>query len=129
MISRRVLSAVGAILLAWPVAAADKFAARFDDGKFVTGQEIRAWHETKASPELHGNAGRHALLNAGNHARWVRNNDLPLPAPPAAYVEFVGGDRLPGKVTAYRSGIENPLDRQPPHLLIEHRGAYDWPAQ
>ena len=43
-------------------------------------------------------------------------------------MEFSGGDRLPGKVTAYRTGTESPLDRQPPHLVVDHLEALDWPT-
>jgi hypothetical protein len=131
MTVRIVLLAVPVVALTWlpPATAADPFTARFEDGRFVSGTEIRAWQDTKASPELRRGGEKHPLLSAGNHARWLRNNELPLPSAPAAYVEFVGGDRLPGKVTAYRTGGENPLDRQPPHLIVEHRGVYDWPTQ
>src|SRR5207244_13081812 len=94
--------AVGALSLAAVASAADRYTARLENGTLVSGSDVGPWQDTKASPALTGK-GSHQLLNAGNHARWLRNNELPLPAPPAAYVEFVGGDRLPGKVTAYRS--------------------------
>jgi hypothetical protein len=108
---------------------AEAYTARLENGTVISGSELRGWSETNAQPELRGRGGNHPLLNAGNHARWLRNNERPPPKPPATYVEFILGDRLPGKVTAYRAGDENPLDRQGPHLVVEHRGDYDWPNQ
>src|SRR5262249_28609962 len=34
-------------------------------------------------------------------------------------VELFGGDRLPGQVIGYRYGTEQPLERQPAHLLVK----------
>src|SRR6185503_6943015 len=91
--------AIGALLGAAGLPAAERYTARLENGTLVHGRDVSPWHETAAQPTL----GGQALLNPGNHVRWLRNNDLPLPVPPAAYVEFIGGDRLPGKVTGYRT--------------------------
>ncbi len=104
--------------------AAERYTARMENGSLLDGPEVSPWHETAAQPILRGQP----LLNPGDHVRWLRNNDLQLPVPPPAYVEFLGGDRLPGRVTAYRTGTESPFDRQPPHLVVAHAESLDWPA-
>jgi len=129
------LLCVTAVSLAVPstwngvAAAAERYTARLQNGTLISGREITDWHKTEAQPELHGSNGKHALLSPSNHVHWLRDNTLPLPATPAAYVEFVGGDRLPGKVTAYGTGEESPLDRQPPHLMVEHPRGLDSPEE
>lgn len=50
-------------------------------------------------------------------------DDASDPASPESFVEFVGGDMLPGTVEAYRSGRETLEERLPPHLVVRPRAA------
>jgi hypothetical protein len=48
---------------------------------------------------------------------------------PAAFIELVGGDRLPGVVEEYRSGQESLFERLPPHLLVRPTVSVDLPGR
>ncbi|HEY1068700.1 MAG TPA: hypothetical protein VGE52_21435, partial [Pirellulales bacterium] len=46
---------------------------------------------------------------------------------PEAFVEFVGGDRLPGRVIGLRPAESNPYDRPEDALLVETAIPHEWP--
>ena len=110
--------------LAWPlilvasVAAladnAPRYSALMTGGQRVTGEKLADWHDKGAVPKLDAQP----LLDAGNPVRWLRDRSLPQPALPAAFVEMQTGDRLPGLVTDYRAGNEQPFLPLPQHLLV-----------
>jgi len=108
-----------------PVTAEGRFTAEFADDARVEADEIQSWHETKAQPSL---AGR-ALFDPANPARWVIDTSLAPGTEPTAFVEYVGGDRLPGRVTSARSGAEDPYHRLPSHLVVAVQGAWSYPGQ
>jgi hypothetical protein len=85
------------------------------DGTRLEGKEVQKWFADNAQPQL----GNHQLLDAKNPLRWLRDNALPPPSPPEAFVEFLGGDRLPGRVLEYRDGSESPYERLPAHFVID----------
>ena len=58
------------------------------------------------------------LLEPSNSFRWLRDRSLRLAELPPAYVEFHGGDRLPGMAIDYRTGQEERFDPLPPHLVV-----------
>lgn len=93
----------------------ERFIARLNDGSRIVGDEVRDWFDPTASPHL---GGRH-LFDQGNPARWVLDSSQPPEDHATAFVEFVGGDRLPGSVTGFRQGTESAYEHLPPHLLIE----------
>ena len=45
---------------------------------------------------------------------------------PDAFVEFFGGDRLPGRVIEYRTGQESIFRKSPPCLIVAPEAAIDW---
>lgn len=75
--------------------ALDRYSVRWADGSSSTAAEVEAWGSAEAEPRI---AGR-KLYSAENPAQLLRDNTLTIEAMPPAYVEFVGGDLLPGKVT------------------------------
>ena len=102
-----------------------RYQGRWVDGATLAGEAVASWHETQSAPTL---AGR-ALFDPQNPIRWLVDETL-VPGPtPGAWVEFVGGDRLPGRVTGFRTGEETPEDRVPPHLLVTPQVLLDWPDQ
>ncbi|HEV3025344.1 MAG TPA: hypothetical protein VGX76_22895, partial [Pirellulales bacterium] len=84
----------------WCVAAAPgpaaehRFTAVWSDGTRSSDEEVLAWQTNEGQPTL---AGR-ALFDFGNPIRWLRDNSISVAETPDAYVELIGGDRLPGRV-------------------------------
>src|SRR5262249_39795282 len=46
---------------------------------------------------------------------------------PESFVEFFGGDRLPGQVVEYRTGQESPYRKSPACVVVTPAAAVDWP--
>jgi len=132
-----VLAAVLAVGVPLRAAAPEQppFIAAFADGTRATAPQIADWHDAAARPTIDGRP----LFDEANPARWVIGGLLPTTGPgdrsaaageePAAFVEFVGGDRLPGTVVEHRSGLEDWSCRLPPHLVVKPSVAVDPPGQ
>jgi hypothetical protein len=114
IVPRGLLMTALSTVLCGEVAAAERYAAQFQDGSRAEEAEVRAWHDVDARPTI---AGR-PFLDPGNPARWIIDRQQPPADPPDAYVEFTGGDRLAGTVVGVQTGQENPYDQRPPHLLV-----------
>src|SRR5712691_6254683 len=87
-----------------------RYSAQFASGKRLDGAEIREWHDPAAQPRL----DNQKFFVPADHVVWIEDNSIPLADPPAAFVEFFGGDRLPGRVTEYRTGTESIFRKSPP---------------
>jgi hypothetical protein len=116
---------VAAVLLAQAPAAAQtaRFSAQFASGKRLNGAEIFDWQDEKADPRL----DNQKLFFSGDRVLWIEDNSIAPSELPDAYVEFFGGDRLPGRVLEYRTGQESPFRKSPPCLIVMPEGAVDWP--
>jgi hypothetical protein len=57
-------------------------------------------------------------LEPGNPFRWLRFRGRQPAEIPAAYVEMINGDRLPGVVVDYRGGSESKDRSESPHLVV-----------
>lgn len=100
-----------------------RYSAQFASGKWLDGAEVHDWHDPQAEPRLDSRK----LFFAGDHVLWIEDNTIQPAGAPEAFVEFFGGDRLPGRVTEYRTGDESPAQKSPPHLLVAPEAAVDWP--
>lgn len=92
-----------------------RYRAALANGRVVQGIKIAGWGRTGSRPTLSGVW----LFDPANPVSWIRDDgpgEVKLEGP---YVEFAGGDRLPGKVSSYHSGTENPGARQLPHVLLQ----------
>ena len=58
------------------------------------------------------------LLDEGNAALWKPRRGPATPPAPSAYVEMVGGDRLPGEVVGYAGVRDYPSGLIRPHFLV-----------
>lgn len=105
------------------IADDQRFQAEFADGTRGNADELRNWHDSSAQPVLNNKP----LFDKANPARWVIDTALKVPAVPNAFVEFFGGDRLPGEVIGAASGLESKYVRFPPHLILE-RQAWNFPG-
>jgi len=70
------------------------------DGSRREGSTLTGWHDDDAEPALDGAP----LLATDNPLRWFRDQrrtNLDPRSVAGPYLEFVGGDRLPGRLTGY----------------------------
>ncbi|NQT37959.1 MAG: NPCBM/NEW2 domain-containing protein [Planctomycetes bacterium] len=106
-----------------------RYTAELADGRLLTDDEVLYWHATLAQPRLAGVP----LMDATTGVRWIRDNTLDQGTARAPYVEMVGGDRLPGRVTTHRSEHdgapehEGPRRGEPPHLVVTPTIEVNWP--
>lgn len=100
-----------------------RFSAQFVSGTRLTGAEIHDWHDPKAQPRLDARP----LFDPSDPVRWIQDNTLALADVPPMYVEFHGGDCLPGRLTGVFTGLESPYQQLPVHLLIQPDLPIDWP--
>lgn len=123
----RLVLAVGLLAVAGSVASQEppepKYFARFADGTNVANEPVRDWHDVNATPRI----GNNALFDPNRPVRWLVRMDRPADATPTAFVEFVGGDRMPGEVVAYSSGAETPYRRLPPYFVVQPAAAFRRP--
>ena len=92
-----------------------RFQAMLFNGTIVDGKTLQNWYDDKTPPVL----DKTQIFNKANPIRWLMDREKELPQTPKAYVEFVGGDRLPGKIIGHRSGSEDPFHWRESHLLVE----------
>jgi len=106
-----------------PVLPHLRYLGKWVDGTRLTGDTVAPWHDAKSSPQL---AGR-ALFDANRPIRWLLDDTLLVEAPPASWVELVGGDCMPGRVVGSGSGTESPNLRLPAYLEVSPSVSVDWP--
>ncbi len=121
----RTAAAVMLFLLACRESAgADRFSALWSDGSRTSGPEIQDWFATDSRPRLNDRT----LFDSRNPVRWIRDTTLKPEPPPTAFIEFVGGDLLPGKVVGYAAGSSIAYESLPPHVLVEPGLKIDLPG-
>ncbi len=91
-----------------------RFFARLADSTMVNGGIVRDWHDVNATPRIEN----FPLFDANRPVDWLVRGVVGSETTPSAYVEFVGGDRMPGEVIGHSPGNESPYRRLPPHLLV-----------
>ncbi len=122
----RLVFALAWLLVGWPLATQaepPRYIGILADGRRIEGQRLSDWHDRNAQPRLDGQM----LLEGQNPFRWLRDRSQPLADLPASYIEFHGGDRLPGAVIDYRSGEEAYFDPAPPHLVVRSAQGFEPP--
>jgi hypothetical protein len=92
-----------------------RYTAQWNDGTRTPGDAIKGWYGAGTLPLIDGRP----LFPATNPVRWLRNNEKERQRVPGAFVEMTGGDRLPGRVLAWRPANDDPANPAPPHLLVE----------
>ncbi len=111
--------------LAAPAAApaqTARFSAQFASGKRLNGAEIHDWHDQKSDPRL----DNQKLFFSSDRVQSIEDHSIAPAETPDAFVEFFGGDRLPGRVIEYRTGQEAIFRKSPPCLVVAPEAAIDW---
>ena len=95
-----------------------RYLAVFVDGTRIEGQTIADWQSPQKSPRLDATP----LMDPQKPLRWLLDRKAEPPktvATPLGVVEFVGGDRLPGRVVGFEAATAGVDMVAPPHLLVE----------
>lgn len=103
------------------IAAEPRYVAVWPDGSQATADEVHDWGRSDSRPAL---AGR-LFFDPKNPVRSITDTTLLRPRPIDTYVEFRGGDRLPGRVVKFvdaerEAGV-------PAHLIVEVAGELGLP--
>ena len=106
-----------------PVVKRFRYVGQWVDGTRTTADAVEPWDETGSSPKLGGKA----LFDEHCPIRWLWDTTCTPADPPEAFLEFAGGDCLPGRVVAARSGTKSPDHPLPPHLLVAPYARLDLP--
>ena len=99
-------------------AGAGRYLAVFSDGRRITGDNLSGWGAHPASAVLDGTA----LSDPKRPLLWLRDMTLdPWRAPYncGGYVEFIGGDRIIGRVVGAKSDSEARGLYTPAHVLLK----------
>lgn len=88
------------------------------DGTRLEGKQLTAWHSSTSKPRL----DKREFLN--EELVWLRDDSLTLSRPTESYIEFFGGDRMPGSVESYLSPSWSSYDRHAPCLAVATQ--VDW---
>lgn len=91
-----------------------RFCVRFTDGTTEQGSVLRGFDRDDGTPLLDAKP----LLAPERPARWVRDREARGLEPVGPYVEFVGGDRLPGEVVEFRLATRGLVESVPDVFLV-----------
>jgi hypothetical protein len=103
-----------------------RYLAVFVDGARVEGQTIADWQSPQKSPRLDSTP----LMDPQRPLRWLLNRRAETPkamSAPSGFVEFVGGDRLPGRVVGFEPATAGAQSNTPPYLLVETAADFSSP--
>ena len=103
------------------------YVAALADGQRVEGDKVYGWYEHPGSPRL----DKSPLLAPNRRLRWLSDRTLvPWKAPErcGGYIEFVGGDRLVGRVVGGWAGGRIAGLYVPAHLLVKPATPLHHPA-
>jgi S1-C subfamily serine protease len=115
-----------ALILSVASAAADsrdRYDARFADGSRMEGNALTDWHKLDVKPKLEGRE----LFASDNPMLWLHDRSLRPSDPPVAFVEMIGGDRLPGVVQGYRPAGLVDARSLPAHFVVRPETNFNHP--
>lgn len=101
----------------------ERFVAAWRDGSLLSGPEILNWGDSNDEPELAGKR----LFDRQASIRWILDAHAQPPQTPESYVEFLAGDRLPGRVVAGRPAEIVDEEFVPARLEVAPYTRVDWP--
>ncbi len=101
--------------------SSERYLAVLRDGTRLSGNIVLPWHFPGSHPRL---ADR-LLFEPGNPLRWLRDTRVEE-REPNAYIEFAGGDRLPGAVLQYRAAGSANGEQQAAAFVVRPEPSLDW---
>jgi hypothetical protein len=91
----------------------------------VNDERVTEWGDQAAVPKLAGQP----IFDAANPFRWLIDQAVPLPVAPEAFVEFLGGDCLPGRVVDFVPAETDSFEAHGELLVVEPLISVDVPGQ
>lgn len=100
-----------------------RFVGQLSDGSRIFAERPIDWGDETVAPKLGGSA----VFDAAKPLRWLINQGITSKSQLGPYVEFLGGDRFPGTVTHFESGLGDPLETTSDYLVVEPSVGVDLP--
>lgn len=102
-----------------------RFVGMRNNGQRIHDERVTEWHDPSAIPKLAGQP----IFDAGNPLRWLIDQAVPLPGTVEAFVEFFGGDCLPGRVIDFLPAESDSFEAHGELLIVEPLVSIDIPGQ
>ena len=102
-----------------------RFLGMRNNGARVNDERVTEWHDQTAVPKLAGQP----IFDAANPFRWLIDQAIPMPSSPEAFVEFQGGDCLPGRVVDFVPADSDSFEAHGELLVVEPLLSIDLPGQ
>lgn len=104
-----------------------KYSAAFADGHRMTGAILSGWQRPGQVTRGEQKLNDRPIFDKSNPVRWIKRENAPAVVAPKAFVEFVGGNRLPGRVQGIGATVDKTKGQIPPHLIVEADNAGELP--
>ncbi len=117
-----VAAAIAVVLAGSAFAEDNRYTAVFSDGSRVADGRLTEWGNNN-QPKLNGRP----LFDQSNHIRWLKKETVERPSQPSSFIEFVGGDCLPGRVVSTGNTSTLEYGELPAHLVVEPTVMLTWP--
>ena len=102
-----------------------RFLGMRNNGARVNDERVTEWHDQTAVPKLAGQP----IFDPANPFRWLIDQAVPMPASPDAFVEFQGGDCLPGRVVDFVPAESDSFEAHGELLVVEPLMSIDLPGK
>jgi len=102
-----------------------RFLGMRNNGERVNDERVTEWSDEAAVPKLAGQP----IFDTANPFRWLIDQAVAQPAAPAAFVEFLGGDRFPGRVIDYLPARPDSYQSTSELLVVQPLIPIDVPGQ
>ncbi len=100
-----------------------RFVGQFVDGSRVAADKPTDWADDTVQPKL----ATLPIFDAAKPLRWVIDQAQPVTAAPKAFIEFAGGDVLPGIVADYEPSQTDAFENLGEYLVVEPTVSIDLP--
>lgn len=100
-----------------------RFVGQFQDGSRVFADKPTDWADDTVQPKL----AAAPIFDAAKPLRWLIDQAQPVTATPKAFVQFAGGDVLPGYVTDYEPSQTEAFENLGEYLVVEPLVSIDLP--
>jgi len=130
-ITRLTLQVTVLCLLTASTASAEVFEPKFrflgmrNNGERVNDERVTEWADDTAVPKLAGQP----IFDTSNPFRWLIDQAVSQSAEPEAFVEFLGGDRFPGRVIDYLPAAADSYQSTGELLIVQPLIPVDMPGQ
>ena len=102
-----------------------RFVGMRNNGERLNDERVTEWGDQAAVPKLAGQP----IFDVANPFRWLIDQAVPLPTAPDAFIEFLGGDCLPGRVVDFVPAESDSFEAHGELLVVEPLVSVDLPGK